>query len=96
MASANLRRLAERLDVKLAVDVSRSATDYRHITGPAVGYLLPGENPDLVSTLATPAPLPQTYSRFARATADTVYDLTERTRERRSTASSAQPRATVQ
>lgn len=76
-ASAEIQKIAEKLDLRFSVDVSRAEADYSYVTGAVAGYLLPGESTTLVSSLPAPAPLPTNLSELGRGTADVVYSLTK-------------------
>ncbi len=78
VASVDVTGIRERLDVRFSADASRARATYDYLTGALAEYLVPGETPNLVSTLATPKPLEPERSDFTRGTVDALYAVTSR------------------
>jgi len=77
VATADFLRIADKVDVRLSVDLSRSSTKIDYLLGPV--SILPGEPsaPTSIQTPTFPAPLPTNRSDFGRSTVDALYSLTE-------------------
>jgi MtrB/PioB family decaheme-associated outer membrane protein len=73
VASADLRKIAEKLDLKFSVDLSRASTRFTYLLGPV--SLLPGE-PSLPTSLGPLQPLPDNSSNLGRTRVDGLYSLT--------------------
>lgn len=76
-ASAEISRIAEKVNLRLAYDFSRARALYQYITGPVVDRTLP-EEVVVPTTLPVPTELPPTLSQLARGTVDATYSLTSR------------------
>lgn len=72
--SADVLRVAPKLDLHVSYDFSRARALYDYITGPVVDRTLP-EEVVVPTTLPTPAELPPTRSELLRGTADATYAL---------------------
>ena len=75
VASAEFAKIANKVDLRFAVDLSRARTMFDYLLGPVA--LLPGES-SVTTSLATPAPLPTNETNFGRSTVDVTYALTAR------------------
>ena len=73
----SIARIAEKVDLHLAYDFSRTRAIYNYITGPVPDRTLP-EEVIVPSSLPTPTELPPTLSELQRATADVTYPLSAR------------------
>ena len=73
----SIARIAEKVDLHLAYDFSRTRAIYNYITGPVPDRTLP-EEVVVPSSLPTPTELPPTLSELQRATADVTYPLSAR------------------
>lgn len=76
-ASAEISRIAEKVNLRLAYDFSRARALYQYITGPVVDRTLP-EEVVVPTTLPVPTELPPTLSQLARGTVDATYSPTSR------------------
>ena len=77
LATADVARIKDKIDLKVSYDCSRSRARYTYITGPVPDRTLPEEVP-VPTTLPTPTELPPTLSEFHRGTVDVVCALTGR------------------
>jgi MtrB/PioB family decaheme-associated outer membrane protein len=75
--TADVARIASRLDLRLAYDFSRARARYDYLTGPVSDRTLPEEVP-VPTTLPAPTELPPTLSEFHRASLDLSYALSSR------------------
>jgi len=74
VVSAEVIRIAEKVDVRVSYDYSRARALYQYITGAVPDRTLP-EEVVVPSTLPTPAELPPTRSELLRGTSDLTYAL---------------------
>ena len=72
--SAEILRIAEKVDFRVSYDFSRARARYNYITGPVPDRTLP-EEVVVPTTLPTPAELPPTLSELQRGTMDLTYAL---------------------
>jgi MtrB/PioB family decaheme-associated outer membrane protein len=72
VVSAEITRIANKVDLRFNYDFSRARARYDYITGPVVDRTLP-EGAIVPTTLPTPAELPPTLSELQRGTADLTY-----------------------
>ena len=77
LVTMGIARIAEKVDLHLAYDFSRTRAIYNYITGPVPDRTLP-EEVIVPSSLPTPTELPPTLSELQRATADVTYPLSAR------------------
>lgn len=77
LVNMGITRIAEKVDLHLAYDFSRTRAIYNYITGPVADRTLP-EEVIVPSSLPTPTELPPTLSELQRATADVTYPLSSR------------------
>ena len=77
LVNMGITRIAEKVDLHLAYDFSRTRAIYNYITGPVADRTLP-EEVMVPSSLPTPTELPPTLSELQRATADVTYPLSAR------------------
>jgi hypothetical protein len=77
IASADVTRIAGKVDLRLTYDFNRGRAIYNYITGPVPDRTLP-EEVTLPTTLPTPTQLPPTLSELNRGTVDLSYVLTAR------------------
>lgn len=75
--SADVARIADRVDLRVSYDFSRNRARYDYITGPVPDRTLP-EEVSVPTTLPTPTELPPTLSESRRGTLDLTYSLTKR------------------
>jgi MtrB/PioB family decaheme-associated outer membrane protein len=77
IASAEINRIAEKVNLRFAYDFSHATARYDYITGAVPDRTLP-EEVVLPATLPTPTELPRTLSELQRGTADATYALNGR------------------
>lgn len=77
LLSAEVNRIAERVDLRFTYDFNRSRARYEYITGAVADRTLP-EEVVLPTTLPTPTALPPTSSELQRGTLDLIYSLRSR------------------
>lgn len=77
IASAEVARVLDKVDLRFTYDFSRSRAHYRYITGAVPDRTLP-EEVVVPTTLPTPTELPPTLSELQRGTIDGTYALTSR------------------
>jgi MtrB/PioB family decaheme-associated outer membrane protein len=73
LANAEVRKIAEKLDVRAGYDFSRARTLYLYGVGPIVDRTLPEETDVIASTLPPPTQLPSVLSETQRGTLDLLY-----------------------
>jgi MtrB/PioB family decaheme-associated outer membrane protein len=78
IASADVLRIRDRLDLRVAYDLSRARALYLYGVGPIENRTLPEESDVDASTLANPTQLPLVRSETYRGSLDATYSLTER------------------
>jgi MtrB/PioB family decaheme-associated outer membrane protein len=76
IASAQIARIADRVDVRFSYDFSRARAIYEYITGAVPDRTLP-EEVVVDTTLPTPERLPPTLSELHRGTTDVVYSFSD-------------------
>jgi MtrB/PioB family decaheme-associated outer membrane protein len=74
LMSADIGRIADKVDLRFSYDFSRARARYTYITGPVPDRTLP-EEAVVSTTLPTPSELPPTLSELQRGTADIIYAL---------------------
>jgi MtrB/PioB family decaheme-associated outer membrane protein len=74
ITSVDIGRIAEKVDLRLVYDFSRSRARYEYITGAVPDRTLP-EEAIVLTALPTPVELPPTLSELQRATTDATYAL---------------------
>jgi MtrB/PioB family decaheme-associated outer membrane protein len=77
VASADLARIADKVDLRLSYDFTRGRARYDYITGPVANPTLP-EEVQVPTSLPPPTELPPTFSEFQRGSLDLMYSLTSR------------------
>jgi len=77
LLSAEVNRIAERVDLRFTYDFNRSRATYDYITGAVVDRTLP-EEVVVPTTLPPPTSLPPTSSELQRGTLDVIYELRSR------------------
>ena len=75
--SADVARIANKVDLGFSYDFNRGRARYNYITGAVANRTLP-EEVVVPTTLPTPTALPPTLSELTRGTADVAYVLTSR------------------
>jgi MtrB/PioB family decaheme-associated outer membrane protein len=75
--SADVARIAGKVDLGFSYDFNRGRARYNYITGPVPNRTLP-EEVVVPTTLPTPTALPPTLSELTRGTVDAAYVLTSR------------------
>ena len=75
--SADVARIAEKVDLHLTYDFNRGRAIYTYITGPIPDRTLP-EEVTVPTTLPPPTQLPPVFSEINRGTLDLTYALTRR------------------
>jgi MtrB/PioB family decaheme-associated outer membrane protein len=75
--SADVSKIAERIDVRFSYDFNRGRARYTYVTGPVADRTLP-EEVSVPTTLPTPVALPPTLSELQRGTVDGLYNLNAR------------------
>src|SRR6185295_111591 len=76
-ASAEINRVARKVNLRFAYDFSRARAFYEYATGPVPDRTLP-EEVVVATTLPTPIELPPTLSELQRGTVDATYALSRR------------------
>lgn len=74
LASAEINRIADKVNLRFAYDFSRARALYQYITGAVQDRTLP-EEVVVTTTLPTPTGLPPTLSELQRGTLDATYAL---------------------
>ena len=74
LMSAEIGRIAEKVDLRFSYDFSRARARYEYITGPVADRTLP-EEVVVTTTLPPPTDLPPTLSELQRGTVDVTYAL---------------------
>lgn len=77
VASAEVNRIAEKLNLRFGYDFSKARALYQYTTGAVVDRTLP-EEVVVPTTLPTPTGLPPTLSQLGRGTMDATYAVTSR------------------
>jgi MtrB/PioB family decaheme-associated outer membrane protein len=77
LASAEINRIADKLNLRFAYDFSHARALYDYVTGPVQDRTLP-EEAVVPTTLPTPTGLPPTLSELRRGTIDATYALGRR------------------
>jgi MtrB/PioB family decaheme-associated outer membrane protein len=77
LASAEVNRIADKVNLRFSYDFSRARARYDYITGPVQDRTLPEEVP-VPTTLPAPVGLPPTLSELQRGTTDATYALSGR------------------
>jgi MtrB/PioB family decaheme-associated outer membrane protein len=78
IASAEVRQIRDRLDLRFAYDFNRARALYLYGVGPIVDRTLPEESDVDASSLPDPTQLPLVRSETQRGSVDATYSLTER------------------
>jgi MtrB/PioB family decaheme-associated outer membrane protein len=77
LASAEINRIADKVNLRFGYDFSRARAFYQYITGAVPDRTLP-EEAVVPTTLPTPTELPPTLSELQRGTMDATYVLNRR------------------
>lgn len=77
IANAEIKNIAEKIDLALSWDYNRTRATYEYITGPVTDRTLP-EEAIVPTTLPTPVALPPVKSDLWRGTVDATYNINSR------------------